>query len=194
MTTEDLIPTYVTFGQDHAHRVGGVTFDKDSVALIMAPSVSAGRERAFELFGPKFCTTYSQEPELRHFPRGVIPVERPGPESASVQQRHPDPVAITIETKYIPKQDAVVRFKRYGDGSLALVIESLTGERLCVATTAVEGAYVPPGLVLIKDYSENEGVLEALVKAGIVEEPTDAVASGFAMIPVCKLLVGGTSS
>lgn len=43
--------------------------------------------------------------------------------------------------------------------------------------------------VIIKDYAENEGMLDALVEAGIVEKHHDWVNSGFISAPVCKLLI-----
>ena len=48
---------------------------------------------------------------------------------------------------------------------------------------------LPEGLVAIKDYSENEGVLEALVKGGIVSEPMHYFPTGYVQVPICKLLV-----
>lgn len=73
----------VTFGQAHAHRVNGKTFDKDSVARIKCESHVQGRKRAFELFDGKFFTTYNETGEgalsaddiTRYFPRGIIDVE-----------------------------------------------------------------------------------------------------------------------
>jgi len=67
--------TYVTFGQDHVHSISGVTFDKDCVAEIPSISPSQGRERAFEIFGRKFCFEYFNEPpDMQFFPRGIIKV------------------------------------------------------------------------------------------------------------------------
>ena len=70
--------TYVTFGQIHTHSVNGITFDKDCVAVIEADTASAGRDKAFSLFGRKFCTTYTDatyvESIMKHFPRGYIEV------------------------------------------------------------------------------------------------------------------------
>jgi hypothetical protein len=47
-----------------------------------------------------------------------------------------------------------------------------------------------PGLEMdelaIKNYSENEGLLEFLVEEGVLEEPHRYVESGFVMIPVCR--------
>ena len=71
--------TYVTFGQCHVHRVNGKTFDCDSVAVIESKGPREGRGKAFELFGDKFFTTYSEEfwdeSNLEWFPRGLINVE-----------------------------------------------------------------------------------------------------------------------
>jgi len=45
--------------------------------------------------------------------------------------------------------------------------------------------------VAINDYSENTGVLDALVSNGIVSAPTRWLLAGFALIPVCILLLKG---
>lgn len=70
---------YITFGQSHAHHVNGYTFDKDSVAIIVAETENDARDRAFELFGPKWFTSYSEErwtPETAaYFPRGAVHVD-----------------------------------------------------------------------------------------------------------------------
>jgi hypothetical protein len=43
--------------------------------------------------------------------------------------------------------------------------------------------------VIIKDYSENDGMLDALIEADIISGPVNYVSSGFISAPVCKLLV-----
>ncbi len=65
---------YVTFGQVHVHSVNGKTFDKDSVALFEAETYGDGRKKAFEYFDNKFFTTYTEEPDMSFFPRGIIEV------------------------------------------------------------------------------------------------------------------------
>ena len=69
---------YVTFGQDHTHRVNGKTFDRDSVATYDSLDGIDGRDKAFELFGPKFCFHYTEEnwdpSSIRFFPRGYVEV------------------------------------------------------------------------------------------------------------------------
>lgn len=72
--------TYVTFGYAHIHKIDDMVFGKDCVAVIEAEDMQAGRKKAFELFGPKFCTTYCEESFningiLHHFPRGLVSVE-----------------------------------------------------------------------------------------------------------------------
>ena len=71
--------TYVTFGQEHVHSCNGKTFDKDCVAVIEGPNAFVNREKAFALFGPKFCFEYSEDKwddrSLKYFPRGLINVE-----------------------------------------------------------------------------------------------------------------------
>lgn len=58
--------TYVTFGQQHVHRINNVTLDKDMVALVR------DRDHAVELFGTVFATTYNAKPPMQYFPRGLV--------------------------------------------------------------------------------------------------------------------------
>ena len=75
--------TYFTFGQRHTHRVNGITFDCDSVAVINADDESAARAKAFEYFGDKWCFSYPEnqwnDEKMKYFPRGLIEVETPTP-------------------------------------------------------------------------------------------------------------------
>ena len=68
--------TYITFGQDHVHRVNNVIVDKDCVGIIESENAVRGREIAFELFGPKFSMEYPEqyweEDSMKFFPRGYI--------------------------------------------------------------------------------------------------------------------------
>lgn len=70
--------TYITFGQDHAHEVNGKTLDKDCVAVIEGESAGKNREKAFELFGPKFCFEYPEQhfpfDSMHYYSRGFIQV------------------------------------------------------------------------------------------------------------------------
>jgi len=66
--------TFVTFGQNHVHRINGRTFDADCVAI-----VNGDRSKVFEIFGPKFCFEYPEEiwddSKMHYFSRGYIEVK-----------------------------------------------------------------------------------------------------------------------
>jgi len=72
--------TYVTFGQEHVHRVNGKTLDKDTVAVFTATTREEGRAKAFEFFGPKFCFEYYDkewnEKNLSYFPKGYVDLDK----------------------------------------------------------------------------------------------------------------------
>ena len=68
---------YISFGQSHVHRVNGKTFDKDVLCEIECSDYATGRGLAWNAFGDKFGTSYSEEqlPKIiHHFPRGVLPL------------------------------------------------------------------------------------------------------------------------
>lgn len=48
---------------------------------------------------------------------------------------------------------------------------------------------LPKNEMGIKNYSENEGMLDWLVENGIVELPYDFMQSGFITIPICKIKI-----
>lgn len=70
---------YVTFGQNHIHKFNNKTFDNNCVAVIECESSIDGRNKAFKLFGDKFCFTYFENlfdfDSLKYFPRGLIEVD-----------------------------------------------------------------------------------------------------------------------
>lgn len=72
---------FVTFGQIHVHKVGGIVFDKDCVAVVYGETYQAADDLAFKLFHGKF---HAHEPEtswddekMKYFPRGYIDVNPP---------------------------------------------------------------------------------------------------------------------
>jgi hypothetical protein len=61
---------------------------------------------------------------------------------------------------------------------------------LPMATASVNPDYLlEEGTVAIKDYSENEGILAALVAAGVVEPTGETIPIGYAEAHLCRLLV-----
>lgn len=101
-------------------------------------------------------------------------------------------IQFVMNTKYSKNELATIQKARYGDGSTALIINSLEdGSCICTATVSLEadGALPAEGNVFIKSYSENEGVLECLVQQGIISEPLQTMPTGFVVVYECKLLV-----
>ena len=83
-----------------------------------------------------------------------------------------------------------VKLHKYDDKYTSIKLTDVRdGSPIATASIFVQTAQLCPGEVLIKDYSENEGMLNALVKAKIVSDTGRCVQSGFVSIPVCKLLV-----
>jgi hypothetical protein len=87
--------------------------------------------------------------------------------------------------------DCRLRIGRYpAGGAVALQLVSECGrEPIATATVNVPEIDVPPGLVLIKDYSENEGMLASLTKAGVVQPTGRTVPVGYCHAHVCRLLI-----
>jgi len=73
-----------------------------------------------------------------------------------------------------------------GNKSIRL-IDILDGSAVAKATTNVEGVKLPANEVMIKDYTENEGMLKALQNSEVVGQTLYTVHSGFEDIPVVTL-------
>ena len=72
-----------------------------------------------------------------------------------------------------------------GQNAISLYFE---GEPYMTATVAVNGVYpIEENDVVIKNYSENTGILEALVAGGIIEEPHATIGMNFVTLYVAKL-------
>ena len=78
----------------------------------------------------------------------------------------------------------------YMNGRAALeLVEDGTGESILMATVNVPEIHLLEGEVLIKDYSENKGVLLALQNAGVIGEALQEIPLNFVTIQRCKLLI-----
>lgn len=80
--------------------------------------------------------------------------------------------------------DCKVLLTKYpSSGRPAIVLnDAATGERVAVATVNIHSVYLAEGETLIKDYSENEGILDVLVRAKIVSPPSEWVPTGFVKV------------
>jgi len=59
---------------------------------------------------------------------------------------------------------------------------------VAVASLNIPDIELGKDLVVIKNYSENEGVLNALIEAGVVSQPIAYIQTGYVSAPICKLL------
>ena len=79
-----------------------------------------------------------------------------------------------------------VMMERYQDGGLSLRLGDDEGP-IARATANVPGVSIAEDQVLIKDYSENEGVLQALSNAGLLSDTGRTVPSGDCLLHVAQL-------
>ena len=83
-----------------------------------------------------------------------------------------------------------VVFRQYPNGRPAIQLIDVTdGGPYTTATINLPEVRLGKDEVIIKDYSENAGVLEGLVNSGIVQLTGRSVESGYITAPICKLLV-----
>jgi len=61
------------------------------------------------------------------------------------------------------------------------------GEPIATATVNLPLEKIEFDEVLVKDYAENQGMLQALIDANIIEKPHREIRTGFVHCPVCKL-------
>ncbi|MBZ0144245.1 MAG: hypothetical protein K8F56_11735 [Rhodocyclaceae bacterium] len=79
---------------------------------------------------------------------------------------------------------------REAPGQVAIRLRSLEdGEPVACATVVLPDFALEPGHVLIKDYSENTGMLAALLASGLVRDTGQRVRSGYVLLPICELRV-----
>lgn len=93
-------------------------------------------------------------------------------------------------SKYIDGVEASIREDRYihNDSVCLRLVAADSGELLCVATTMIAGYDPAPGCVFIKNWSENEGVYEALFAAGVVGPIIRKIPAGYTEAYECKYL------
>lgn len=68
----------------------------------------------------------------------------------------------------------VLEWGRYGDGSTALRLVDPNGLPIATVTVCLPDLTPPEGVILVRDYSENEGMADVLERFGIAR--TESVA------------------
>ncbi len=80
--------------------------------------------------------------------------------------------------------------KYMSNNRTAIVLKDIEDGQVVVKATAnLLDFDLRPNHVLIKNYAENEGVLEALVTNKVIAPPYGYVESGFEKLYICKLLI-----
>lgn len=82
-------------------------------------------------------------------------------------------------------EECTLSLQAYMRGGHALQLLCEDGSPMAMATTWVEG--LEPQEMAIKDYSENEGIYDALLEAGVIQPYHRTIDSGFAKLKVVKL-------
>lgn len=88
--------------------------------------------------------------------------------------------------KFTKKQ--IIKQQYMHDGSTALIVKN-GWERIATLTVCVADSAIEKDEVVIKDWAENEGVLQDLIEMGVVSEPIRTLQSGFVVCHICKLLI-----
>lgn len=85
-------------------------------------------------------------------------------------------IIIDFETKYVAKQTIFIKTDRYADtGNVALKVVGQGNEPMMTATVnppdpiTMKSMKLEAGTVALKDYSENQGVVAAFIKAEVIE-------------------------
>jgi hypothetical protein len=82
-----------------------------------------------------------------------------------------------------------VLLERYENGRAALrLVDVADHSPVARATVNRPDVLLGEDEVLIKDYSENAGILDALERAGVLQRTGQTIASGYAMLIVARLL------
>ena len=81
-----------------------------------------------------------------------------------------------------------VKLDKYANGRTAIqILDAIDGQTYATATVNIDHVLLADNEVLIKDYSENEGMLDFLIKNNIVTPTPNGVQSGFVWLPVAIL-------
>jgi hypothetical protein len=81
-----------------------------------------------------------------------------------------------------------MQLSHYTNGNKAIsLVDTRDGSAVATATVNVDGVELSANEVMIKDYSENKGMLAALRDSKVVENIVEVIQSGYVAIPVVTL-------
>lgn len=86
---------------------------------------------------------------------------------------------IKMKTKYLNEYAILVK-DQYLNGVTALTLRDVeTGEPLATATVNLPDAIPAPGNIFVKNYSENEGMVQGLREARVIGKPIRWLDAGY---------------
>lgn len=103
----------------------------------------------------------------------------------------PEPTVLSPTVRFAGRECRAYLTRYPANGAPAIYLDDAEDESpVAVATVNVPGVTeaLDGGRVLIKDYSENEGMLAALVFAGLVEDTKERFPVGYASVAVARLI------
>ena len=78
---------------------------------------------------------------------------------------------------------------RNNDRTAIELTELGTGEPVAIATVNIPEENIEADEVIIKSYSENQGMYEALLTSGFISPSIRTIKSGWVLLHICKLLI-----
>jgi hypothetical protein len=94
-----------------------------------------------------------------------------------------------MKTVKINKRECLVEKSRYSNGHAALKLTlANSGEDYMLVSAYMPVFDLGQNEVVVKDYSENKGILAVLESAGILRPTGHIIQSGFVDLPICELL------
>lgn len=94
---------------------------------------------------------------------------------------------IHLKTKYCDELSSLMTFGRYANGRTAIEFYGQSGSPLCRATINMPGEKLADDEVVLKNYSENEGLLECMIDHGLVEDTGRRVTLDYCEAAIVKL-------
>ena len=96
---------------------------------------------------------------------------------------------VIMNNSFVSNLKLTVRLKQYSNGGTAIILDNdAYDDRYCVASIWIQNA-CQEGEVAIKDWSENEGVMKALMDGGIIGPKKTSIQCGFAEATIHDLLI-----
>ncbi len=94
-----------------------------------------------------------------------------------------------IKIKYGEYDNCSLHFFKYINGQQGLAIQDEYGHPLINVTKYLFGHLIGKNQILVKNYSENEDILDCLIEQGIIVATGMTVHSGYVDLHVCELLI-----